>query len=70
MEQEPIYLHSRTWRKFLNGKEHVDADVLLDWRLTLMNDLAAQENPVLQVNINFEIEATDKLLNTINLIER
>lgn len=40
-------------------------DMLLDWRLELMNKRTTETNPASQIYLDFEIEATDTLINKL-----
>ena len=56
-----IYEASRSWAVF--GKKKLSVNELLDWRLQLMSDLKLVVFDCQRIPIEYEIEATDKLLD-------
>lgn len=57
-----IYLGSRTWQKFKVGATIND---LLDHRLELMNKRDNEQFAALKIQYEYEIEATDMLINKL-----
>ena len=57
-----IYLASQTWNKFKHG---ATLDKLLDHRLELMKERDQQTCEVLKIQYEYEIEATDILINKL-----